>query len=94
MIYTNPGFIYLLVAILLCCIYYGIEMSNGALTNSTKSLLSSWSICSLIVASIILGIKHTEKNKPELVTPKYIMLMYGLSIGTITSSLIIISLAS
>ena len=75
MIYTNPGFIYILIAILLYCCYYGIEMSNGGLTNSSKSFLCSWSIVSLLVASIILGIKHKQKKNPELITSIFFLMI-------------------
>jgi hypothetical protein len=90
MIYTKPGFIYILIATLLCCCYYGIELSNGPLVNITKSFLACWLITSLIIASIIFGIKKVQETKPELITLKYIMLMYGLSFGTLLSSSLII----
>lgn len=94
MIYTNPGFIYILLALLFCCIYYGVEMSNGGIHGTAKSILSSWCITSLIIMSIILGIKKIQSNKPELITLKHIMIMYGLSIGTLLSSSFIIFMAS
>jgi hypothetical protein len=94
MIYTNPGFIYILLALLLCCIYYGIEMSTGGLHGTAKCILSSWCVTSLIILSIILGIKKIQSKKPELITSKHIMIMYGLSAGTLLCSFSIISMAA
>lgn len=92
MIYTNPGFIYILLALLLCCIYYGVEMSNEGLQGTGKSILSSWCVTSLIILAIILAIKKAQDNGKT--TSKHIMIMYGLSIGTIVSSCLIIMSAS
>ena len=41
MIYTNPGFIYIILAILLCSVYYGVELANGGLGGTAKSIIAS-----------------------------------------------------
>lgn len=88
--YTHPGFIYILLAVLLCSIYYGLEMSNGGLNFMGKSILSSWCITSLLVMSIIFGVKNAQEQ--GLTQNKHIIIMYILSIGTLsTSSLCIYS---
>jgi hypothetical protein len=84
MIYTNPGFIYILLAILLCSIYYGIEMSKGEIDFAGKAILSSWCITSLLVMSIILGVKRAQEE--GLTHSQHIIIMYTLSIGTLLSS--------
>lgn len=91
MIYTSPGFIYILLAILLCSIYYGVEMANGGLKGTGKSILSSWCVSSFLILSIILGIKKGQDQGKT--TAKHIMIMYGLLIGTLASSSSIIYLA-
>ena len=92
--YNILGFIYILLALLLCCIYYGVEMSNGGIDGFGKSILSSWCITSLLVMSIILGIKRVQEKKPDLITAKHIMIIYGLSIGTLVCSSSSIMMAS
>ena len=82
--YTNPGFIYILLAVLLCCIYYGLEMSNGGLNFTGKSILLSWSITSLLVMSIIFGVKNAQEQ--GLTQNKHIIIMYVLSFGTLSAS--------
>lgn len=82
--FTNPGFIYIILAILLCSIYYGLEMSNGGIDFTGKSILSSWSITSLLVMSIILGVKNAQEQ--GLTQSKHIILMYILSLGTLSIS--------
>jgi hypothetical protein len=82
--YTHPGFIYILLAVLLCSIYYGLEMSNGGINFMGKSILSSWSITSLLVMSIIFGVKSAQEQ--GLTQNKHIIIMYILSIGTLSAS--------
>ena len=82
--YTHPGFIYILLAILLCSIYYGLEMSNGGLNFTGKSILSSWSITSLLVMSIIFGVKNAQEQ--GLTQSKHIIIMYTLSFVTLSAS--------
>jgi len=89
--YTNPGFIYILLAILLCCVYYGLEMSNGGLDSTKKSILSSWCITSLLVMSIIFGVKHAQEQ--GLAQSKHIIIMYILSVGTLSASSLCIYIA-
>lgn len=91
MIYTNPGFIYIILAILLCCIYYGIEMANGGLKSTGKTILSCWSICSLVILSVILAIKKASDEGKA--TAKNIATMYGILIGSLLSSSCIIYMA-
>jgi hypothetical protein len=69
-------------------------MSNGGIHGTVKSVLSSWCVTSLIIMSIILGIKKIQSKNPELITSKHIMIMYGLSAGTLLCSLSIISMAA
>lgn len=94
MFYTNPGFIYILIAIMLFSVYYGIEKSHGNISNSAKSMLCMWSISSFLIVSIILGIKKQNDMYPETVNTSYILLMYSLCIGTLLSSSFIINYAS
>ena len=90
--YTNPGLIYIILAILLCSIYYGLEISNGGIGFTGKTVLSCWSIISLLAVSIILGYKAVKDaedaaNIPdELKKIKSLMPMYLISIGTLSIS--------
>lgn len=90
-IYTNPGFIYIILAILLCSVYFGIEKANGNIQRTSKSILSSWSICSLFILSVILAIKKAYDDGKA--TTKHISIMYGICIGSLISSSCIIYLA-
>ena len=89
--YTHPGFLYIILAILLCSIYYGLEMSNGGLNFTGKSILSSWCITSLLVMSIIFGVKNAEEQ--GLTQSKHIIIMYVLSLSTLCSSSLFIYFA-
>jgi hypothetical protein len=82
--FIHPGFIYILLSILLCAVYYGLEISNGGLNFTGKTVLSSWSIISLLVMSIIFGVKHAQEQ--GLTQSKHIVIMYVLSIGTLSAS--------
>ena len=82
--FTNPGFIYILLAILLCSVYYGLEMANGGLDFTKKSILFGWCITSLLVMSIIFGVKNAEEQ--GLTQAKHIIIMYILSVGTLSTS--------
>jgi hypothetical protein len=88
---TNPGFIYIILAIILCAIYYGLEMSSGGVDFTAKSIICSWSIISLFVMSIMLGISKAEEQ--GISSSKYTALMYGLSLGTLSLSSVIIFLS-
>lgn len=88
---TQPGFIYILLALVLCIIYYGLEMSDGGFSTIGKSVACSWSIISLFVMSIMLAITKAEEK--GLGSPKYTALMYGLSLGTLVSSSVIIAMS-
>lgn len=91
-IYTNPGFIYIILALLMCSIYYGVEKANGHLEKTSKSILCSWSITSLIILAIILAIKKEQtENKAST---KLIVFMYTILIGSLLSSSLIIYLAA
>jgi hypothetical protein len=89
--YTHIGFIYIILAILLCSIYYGLEMSNGGINFTKKSILSSWCITSLLVMSIIFGVKNAEEQ--GLTQSKHIIIMYILSLSTLCSSSLFIYFA-
>ena len=90
--YTHPGFIYIILAILLCSIYYGLEMSNGGLGFTGKAVICSWSVISLLVMSIIIGYKAAKDAEDALGIPdeqkkiKSLMPMYLMSIGTLSIS--------
>lgn len=91
-IYTNPGFIYIILAILLCSVYFGVEKANGGFVGRTAtSILFSWMFCSLFILSIILAIKKAQDDGET--TTKHILFMYGICIGTLISSSSIIYLA-
>jgi hypothetical protein len=88
--YTHPGAIYIILAILLCSIYYGLESANGGLGFTGKVVLFSWCIISLLVLSIIMGYK-AAKDLDELLPEeqqqiKSLMPMYLLSGGTLALS--------
>jgi hypothetical protein len=91
MIYTNPGFIYIILAILLCSVYYGVELANGGLGGTAKSIIASWCICSLFILSIILAIKKARDDGKA--TAKHVAIMYGILIGSLVSSSCIIYMA-
>ena len=91
MVFTNPGFIYIILAILLCSVYYGIELANGGVNKTAKSILSSWCICSLFILSIILAIKKAHENGKA--TAKHIAIMYAILIGSLVSSSCVIYMA-
>lgn len=93
MFYTNPGFIYIILAILLCSIYYGIEISNGGLKRTGKSILISWVLSSFVILSIFLAIKKAKDKGNPKVTTKHITIMYGVLISSLISSSYIIYLA-
>lgn len=90
--YTHPGFIYIILAILLCSVYYGLEMSNGGLGFTSKTILCSWSIISLLVMSIIFGYKAAKDAEDasgipdELKKVKSLIPMYLISVGTLSIS--------
>ena len=94
MLYTKPGFIYFLLAILMCCCYYGIELSYGPINNSAKILLACWIIFTIIITSISFGITQEQDINPTNVSPKYIIFMYSLILGTLSTSSIILYFAS
>jgi len=90
-IYTNPGFIYIILAILLGSVYFGIEKANSNIGITAKSILFSWSICSLFILSVILAIKKAYDDGKA--TTKHISIMYAICIGSLISSSSIIYLA-
>jgi hypothetical protein len=90
----NLGTVYIFLAILMCSIYYGIQLENGGLQGAEIGVLISWIISSFLVASIIFGVLKTETEHPEKITSTEIALMYGLSIGTIISSSLTIFIVS
>lgn len=90
-IYTNPGFIYIILAILLCSVYYGIEKANNNIETTAKGILFSWSICSLFILSVILAIKKAYDDGKA--TAKHISIMYGICIGSLISSSCLVYMA-
>jgi hypothetical protein len=98
--YTDPGFIYIMLAILLCVIYYGLEEANGGLGFTGKTIICSWSIISLLVMSIIFGYKAAKEAEDALGIPdeekkiKSFMPMYLMSYGTLALSSVCISLVN
>ena len=90
-IYTNPGFIYIILAILLCSVYFGIEKANGNIKGTVKSIIFSWFISSLFILSVILAIKKAYDDGKA--TTKHIFIMYAICIGSLISSSSIIYLA-
>lgn len=83
-VYTNLGFIYIILAILLCSVYYGILLANGGVNGMEMAIMCCWCICSLFCLAIILGIKKAQDD--NLTTTKHIIIMYTVFIGTLISS--------
>jgi hypothetical protein len=83
-VYTNPGFIYIILAIFLCSVYYGILLANGGVNKNEMSVMSCWCICSILCLAIILGIKKAQDD--NLTTSKHIIIMYSILIGSLISS--------
>ena len=81
-----------MLALLLCSVYYGLEMSNGGLGMTAKTILCSWSIISLLVMSIIFGYKAAKDAEDAAGIPyalqkvKSLIPMYLISVGTLSIS--------
>jgi hypothetical protein len=98
--YTHPAFIYIILAMLLCVIYYGLEEANGGLGFTGKTVMVFWTIISLLVMSIIFGYKAINDKEIEENIPledrkiKSLMPMYLMSYGTLVGSIVCVSLAN
>lgn len=90
-VYTNPGFIYIILAVLLCSVYYGILLANGGVNGTEMSIMCCWCICSIFSLAIILGIKKAQDD--NLTTTKHTVIMYSIFLGTLISSSCLIYLA-
>ena len=89
--YGYIGYTYVILAILLCTVYYGLEKYKDGINFTKKCILSCWAIVSLMVISIIFAVKlGDEKGK---VQNKHIAFMYIISIGTLMSSSLCVNLA-
>jgi hypothetical protein len=83
--YLQPYLWYLICAMALCIIYFGIEKSNGKLGFTAKAVLSSWCLISLIVTSALFGMQSmiTSGRPPP---PQMALVTFGASIITLCIS--------
>ncbi len=86
---TNPGILYGGSSILLFSAYLGVQASKNKISQSaTRSIACSWSIISLIIMFIIMGIHASEEV--GIASPQSVIVMYLLSVVTICCSSIIL----
>lgn len=53
----KPWLWYLVLALIMCVLYCGLEKANGKLGTTAKLVLSSWSIISCIVTIALFGLQ-------------------------------------
>ncbi|AYV79962.1 MAG: hypothetical protein Gaeavirus3_16 [Gaeavirus sp.] len=89
--YTNPGFIYVILALLMLSAYYIIEFKKGSTGSGTIAVVVVWACVALILTSVICGIQASKEQ--GLATPQNTAIMYGLSIVTLIISSVCLSCA-
>lgn len=83
--YLKPYLGYLLSAILLCVIYFGLERSHGTISFLDKSIMCSWSIISIIITCALFSIETSYEEfgtAPAQITA----VTFGASIITLCAS--------
>lgn len=83
--YLQPYLWYLLCAMFLCILYFGIEKSHGKLGFTSKAVLCSWCIISLAITSGLFGIQSMISSG-RIPPPQLSLAIFGASFATLCIS--------
>ncbi len=83
--FLQPYLWYLISALIMCILYFGLEQANGGLGFTAKSVLCTWCIASTLITVALFGIQSAVESGATP-PPQATALTFGASVITLCIS--------